>query len=457
MAEANVRTTIEETAPEGVGGDIALDTVEALIEESGEPGWMAERRRKAWNTYVETPIPTTRTEEWRYTDLTKIGWQDLAMRDPDPPSPVSSREELPAEIADAIDVTEDTGAIAVQHNGVQLWSEVADELRGQGVVFMDFATALEERPELLEKYFMTSAVTPDFGKLAALHGAFVSGGTVIHVPDGVEVELPLVTFRWLDAENRAVFPHTLLIAGARSKVTYVEECQSPRRIQEGLAMNCGVTEIIAEESASVRYAVVQAWGRHVFHYQANRTFALKDAKVQTLLVTLGSKISRADVECDLQAEGAESEMLGLYVGDSDQHIDHYTYQLHAAPHTGSDLLYKGALKDRSHSVFRGMIRVMKGAQQTDAYQTNRNLLLSEDAHADALPNLEIEADDVRCSHGATIGQQDEKQIYYLMSRGLTRAQAEKLIVQGFFEEVLGRIPMEALHERLSEAIVAKVG
>ena len=222
-------------------------------------------------------------------------------------------------------------------------------------------------------------------------------------------------------------------------------------------MNCGVTEIIAGEGSSVRYTLVQDFGRHVFHYQAVRVFAQKDARVQTLLATLGSGTARSDVETDLQSEGAHSEMLGIYLADSDQHFDHNTYQLHQAPHAGSDLLYKGALKDRSRSVFRGMIRVMPGAQATDAYQTNRNLLLSEDAHADSLPNLEIEADDVRCSHGATIGQQDEKQLFYLMSRGLTRDQAEKLIVYGFFEEVLSRVPVQWLHDRLSRVIERKLG
>ena len=453
--KSTVSTEIESPTPARAGIDPA--TVEHVVESRGEPDWMAARRRHAWEVYEETPIPTTKTEEWRYTDLTKIGWQDLKMVDDNPPSPVGSLDEVDPEIRDAFALSEEAGARAVQHNGVQLWSEIRSDLEEQGVLFLDFATAVEEHPELMQKYFMTSAVPPEYGKLAALHGAFVGGGTVIYVPEGLEVDVPLTTLRWLDVENTALFPHTLLIAGPRSKVTYVEECASPKRAQEGLAMNCGVAEVIAEEGANVRYAMVQQWGRHVFHYQACRIFAMKDAHVQTLVVTLGSETTRAEVECDLQHEGATSEMLGLYLGDSDQHFDHYTYQMHQAPHATSDLLFKGALKDRSRSVFRGMIRVLKGAQGTDAYQTNRNLLLSEDARADALPNLEIEADDVRCSHGATIGQQDESQIFYLMSRGLTRAEAEKLIIVGFFEEILDRVPVEPLHERLTEVIRTKLG
>ena len=286
---------------------------------------------------------------------------------------------------------------------------------------------------------------------------FVSGGTVLHVPAGVEIELPITTYRWLDVEGVALFPHTLVVAGANSKVTYVEECASPKRAQEGLAMNCGVAEVIAEEGANVRYAVVQQWGRHVFHYQANRVFAGKDSRVQTVLVTLGAKVARSDVECDLQNPGAESEMLGIYLADDHQHFDHYTYQLHQAPSARSDLLYKGALKDKSRAVFRGMIRVMKGAQQTDAYQTNRNLLLSEDAHADSLPNLEIEADDVRCSHAATVGQLDEEELFYIMSRGISRRSAERLVVFGFFGDVLERLPMPGVVQELRSEIERKLG
>ncbi|CAN5214731.1 Fe-S cluster assembly protein SufD [soil metagenome] len=445
-----------ESAP-STRGEIGPETVAAIVRERDEPDWMALRRRHAWQVYRETPMPTTKDEAWRYTDLAKIPWQDLAMRDPNPPRPVTAPADLPAEIRSQLHVEEATAGWAVQSNGVQLYAELRQDLSDRGVLFLDFATAVREHTDLMQKYFMTSAVTPEFGKLAALHGAFVSGGAVLYVPEGVEIELPITTFRWLDLEGAAVFPHTLLIAGPQSKVTYIEECASPARGRGSLAMNCGVTEVIAEEGANVRYAIVQDWGRHVFHYQAARIFAQKDAQIQSLLVTLGAKVARSDVETDLQAEGSNSEMLGIYLGDSDQHFDHYTYQLHQAPHAGSDLLYKGALKDRSRSVFRGMIRVMPGAQGTDAYQTNRNLILSEDAHADSLPNLEIEADDVRCSHGATIGQQDEGQIFYLMSRGLTRERAEKLIVAGFFEEVLARVPVGWLHNRLTAIIERKLG
>src|SRR5687767_11099459 len=232
--KAVVETDIT-TAP-AVRGEIDPATIDEIVRANGEPVWFAERRRQAWEVYRETPMPTTKDEAWRYTDLAKIPWQDLRMRDPAAPKPVARREDVPAEILQAVPDQGDVAGTSIEYNGVQLWREMAPELERQGVLFLDLATAIREHPQLVQTYFMTSAVTPGFGKLAALHGAFVSGGTVIYVPEGVEIELPITSFRWLDLEGAAVFPHTLLIAGPYSKVTYVEECASPSMAIEGLAM-----------------------------------------------------------------------------------------------------------------------------------------------------------------------------------------------------------------------------
>jgi Fe-S cluster assembly protein SufD len=248
----------------------------------------------------------------------------------------------------------------------------------------------------------------------------------------------------------ALFPHTLIVAEPESRVTYIEESLSATL--EGLALNCAAIEVVARRGSRVRVATLQEWGRHVFHYSLQRARVKRDATVSSLVVTLGGRLSRVEVQSALEAEGGTSEMLGLYLADGDQHVDHSTLQLHMAPHTNSDLLFKGALRDRARSAFAGLIKVFKGAQRTDAYQKNRNLLLSPDARADSLPNLEIEADDVRCSHGATIGQVDELQLFYLMSRGLQRIEAERLLVRGFFEEVLARVPLPLLKEQIRRAV-----
>ena len=215
-------------------------------------------------------------------------------------------------------------------------------------------------------------------------------------------------------------------------------------------------EVIAKDGARVRYASVQRLGRGAFYQTAQRTLAGRDATLDTLNVSLGASTTRVDLNARLLGPGSDSNMLGLYFGDGDQHFDHNTSQDHIAPAARSDLLYKGALDGASRAVFRGVIRVAKGAQQTDAYQTNRNLILSDDARADSLPNLEINADDVKCSHGASVGQLDEEALFYLMSRGLSRGQAERLVVVGFLTEVLQRLPLGGVVEKVTRVIEEKL-
>ena len=198
------------------------------------------------------------------------------------------------------------------------------------------------------------------------------------------------------------------------------------------------------------------WGRGTFHQSVQRTLASRDAKVDTLNVGLGASVSRVDLNAQLLGPGGSSEMLGLYFGDGDQHFDFNTSQDHVEANTSSDLLYKGALDGDSRSVFRGIIHVYPGAQRTDAYQTNRNLLLSPGARADSLPNLEIEADDVKCSHAATVGQLDAESKFYLMSRGLDTVQAERLVVLGFLGDVLSRLPLGGVVEKVTRVIEEKL-
>ena len=231
---------------------------------------------------------------------------------------------------------------------------------------------------------------------------------------------------------------TLIVAEKGSQVSYVEEYESDSFDNKNMVSSA--VEIIAHKNATVDFVSVQNLGRGIFFQAAQKALVHRDATVNTLNVNLGSSLSRLDLNTQLLEPGANSKMLGLYFGDKDQHFDHNTSQDHFAPHTGSDLLYKGALDGDSRAAFRGIIRVHSGAQQTDAYQTNRTLLLSEDARADSLPNLEIEADDVRCSHGSTVGQLDQETVFYLLSRGFSRQQAERLVVLGFLGDVMGSLP-----------------
>jgi Fe-S cluster assembly protein SufD len=216
-------------------------------------------------------------------------------------------------------------------------------------------------------------------------------------------------------------------------------------------------ELFTGAAAHLRYFNVQDWGRHVWHFNTQRLIADRDSTTNSLSILLGSKLTKTNVESSLRGQGATSEMLGIYFGDGTQHFDQHTIQDHVQPHTTSDLLFKGVLRDRARQVFAGLIKVEPGAQKTNAYQANRNLLLSDKARVDSMPKLEIGANDVRCTHGATMGQVEPEYVFYLRSRGLTREEAERVIVEGFLDEIVQRIPLEEVRDRLSDAIQAKMG
>ncbi len=210
------------------------------------------------------------------------------------------------------------------------------------------------------------------------------------------------------------------------------------------------------DGAGLRCIHLQEWGAGVHNFSTQRVLLGRDATINWLVVTLGGSLSRADVQAFLNGPGATAEMLGIFFADGHQHFDHHTMQVHNAPSAGSDLLFKGTLNDTARSVFSGLIQVAPGAQKTDSYQLNRNLLLSDKARADSIPNLEIQANDVRCTHGASVGPVDPEQLFYLMAHGLSRAEATRLIVEGFFEPVVARIPLEGVRQRLWASIERKM-
>jgi Fe-S cluster assembly protein SufD len=278
-------------------------------------------------------------------------------------------------------------------------------------------------------------------------------GVFVYVPRGVDVEIPLEVARRVSGGG-STFPHTTIVVEEQASLTFVDRFISDEDVDA--ALSDGVVEVEARRGATVNYISLQAWGRNVRHFQTQRFTGHRDSTVRSLAVNLGSIFARTQVESVLKGEGSFSEMLGLYFADSDQHFAQRTLQSHNAPHSTSDLLYKGALKEKSRSEYSGLIKVLKGAQGTDAYQANRNIVLSEDAIARSIPQLEIEANEVRCTHGATVSPVEEEHLFYLMSRGIDRVTAQKLVVFGFFGEVLDRIRVPEVRDELSRAISAKV-
>jgi Fe-S cluster assembly protein SufD len=432
---------------------VSAETVMGLSAYKDEPGWLTEKRLEAWRVFEATPMPTLREEKWRYTDISDVRLEDFPTYAQSPD--VQSESDLPYAVQQLIREGEENSALLVQHNSETTYTRVDEELKARGVVFTDLHAALAEHEELVREHLF-KLVPEDYDKFAALCAAAFSGGSFLYVPRGVEVEVPIQSYRWLDAGGSSIMPRTLVVVEEGASLAYIDEYASEGG--EEPALSNGAVELFVGEGATLRYVSLQNWDRNVAHFNTIRSSAQKDATINSLVVSFGSQLARTNVEAGLSAPGSDSEMLGLYFADEDQLIDHHTLQDHLAPNAHSDLLYKGALRDESLTVFSGLIRVEPGAQKTDAYQTNRNLILgTDDAMAVSLPNLEIMADDVKCSHGSTTGQVDEVELFYLMSRGIPRREAEKLVVFGFFGEVTSRIPLKGLKEKLDHAIEAKIG
>jgi Fe-S cluster assembly protein SufD len=442
--------TREKTALPAQG--FTREALEDLSAGHGEPTWMLEKRYEGWYRYGELEAPF-----WRRTDIKKLKWNELVPYAP-PQAAVRDLDALPPKLRNALAVYGARAGLLLQRDSAPVYLELAEEVRTQGVIWTDMHTAVQEHPDLIQKYFMEEAVPVASDKYTALHGAFWSGGTFLYVPKNATIELPFVSVLWQEMPQLAVFPPTLLIAEAGSGVTLVSEL---------LSMGCdacpdtyhgGVTELFVGAGAQVRYINAQDLGRQVYDLRAQTALLDRDSYLEWLTVNLGARVSRSTQHTILRQPGAEAKVTGLYLPDGRQHVAFDTLQDHVAGSCTSDLLYQGALLGKSRSVYEGTIRAWPGAQKTNAYQSNRNLLLSKKARADSMPKLEIEANDLRCTHGATVSPVDEDQIFYLMSRGIGRADAVRLIVEGFFQPSLDRLPdnLEGLRGRLTEAIAAKL-
>ena len=412
---------------------------------STEPAWWAARKAEAWKKFQATPMPRRQDEDWRFATIDAIQLGDF--------QPGGKGNTAESKLLAQSKASFPHAAKAVFANDRLLHIEGGEELAKKGVVFESLRGALQKHPALLEKYFMAHPVDLGAQKFAALHAAHASAGVLIHVPKNVEIELPLVAFHWLDGSESAVFPHTLIVAESHAKVTVVDFLGSTEVHGAGLA--CGVNDLLVGPGAKVDYICFQRWGSKVTSFQLNSTRVEKDGEARSLFVNLGAAYARQESRSTLVGGGARSEMLGLSVGNDRQEFDQRTLQCHDVPNTWSDLLYKNALDDRSKSIFKGLIRVAPGAAKTDAYQNNRNLLLNPEAEADSMPGLEILNDDVRCTHGATTGQIDRDQLFYLMARGIDPRTGAQLLAHGFFEEVIDRLPDKKIGEAVRTAVAEK--
>ena len=409
---------------------------------------ITELRQTAWKIASSMPIPSPKDEAWRRTELKGLQTEDFVLPKI---KQYLDLAEVPADLLRPLTAESHGGQVILQAGGAQV--DINDDILQKGVVFTDLLTAEREHPDLLEK-IMGKVVKANEGKFAALATAISQNGVFLYVPENVQIEQPLHSLLWGPGNSLAFFSHILVYLERGASVTYVHEAASPTEVQQ--AMHAGIVEIFVGPEASLKFVELQSWGEHVWNFSHERAQVDRGGQIDWIFGAIGSHLTKNFSDLELIGEGSSGRMSGFYFTDHAQHLDHDTQQNHLAPHTTSDLLFKGALLDQSRSVWQGMIYVAPGAQKTDGYQANRNLVLSRKARADSIPGLEILADDVRCTHGATVGQIDEDQIFYLMTRGIPRITAEQLVVEGFFDPIMQRIPYEGVRERFQTAIHRKM-
>ncbi|HEV8571452.1 MAG TPA: Fe-S cluster assembly protein SufD [Actinomycetota bacterium] len=407
-------------------------------------------RKRGLDDFRALPIPSQETEEWRYTDLSDFEFDFTPFA---PGARAETLDDVPEEILAAVGHVGDRSGLQIQHDSTVAMTHLEPELAARGVLLTSLDGALEEHPELVEER-LHALVPGDRTKFTALHAAFRAGGTFVYVPRDVHVDLPLQTITYVGADGLAVFPHTMILLDQGAELTFIDRYVSPPLSR---AFSDTVAELYLGPNSRLRYVALQDWGEGMTHLSVQRALVDRDAQLRSLEVAFGGSLARAEVESVLEGDGGSSEMLGVYFGDADQHIDHRSIQDHVGDRTSSDLLYKGALKDRSRAIYTGTVIIEKGAHLCDAYQTNRNILLSEHARAHSVPNLEILTNDpTRCGHAASVGPVDENELFYLQTRGISREEAVRLIVTGFFREVLDRVEIEEIRTTLEQAIEAEV-
>ncbi len=415
------------------------------------PEFMKKYRHEAREAFERMAMPTVKDEAWRRTDIHTLPAGSLQLAGAPGTSPAKLAKP-PKYLLKPLAGATHGGQIVLTAGNAAV--DLDPSLAKQGVIFTDLATASQRYPELLEK-MLGQVVPADEGKFSALTGALGQLGIFVYVPRGVKVEQPLHSVLWGSGANLAYLTHLLVWVDEGASLTFAHESASPTETA-GASLHSGIVEIRVGNGASLRFVELQSWGGHVWNFSHERARVERDGTLDWVFGAIGSHLTKNFSEIDLVGQGATGRMSGFYFTDGDQHLDHDTQQNHLAPNTTSDLLFKGALRDKSHSVWQGMIYVAPGAQKTDGYQANRNLVLSPQARADSIPGLEILADDVRCTHGATVGKIDQEQVFYLLSRGIPYREAERLIVEGFFEPIMQRIPFEGVRARFQDAIMKKM-
>lgn len=416
---------------------------QTFLDSRNEPVWLTEARSEAWQRFQKMPWPSNKDEEWMRTDIRMFHLDKFNMS--------GSRRENPT-LNPVLKSGVDLAGATETCDGVSVSATTLDpELAQKGVIFGNLADLVEEHGELIQQY-LYSAVDGSVDRFAALHAATWTSGTFLFVPRNVRIEKPLHSL-YTVTDGGSDFGHSLIILEEGAEATLLVEMNNS---ENETGLHCGASEIFVGDRANLRYVNLQDWSQKTWHFAHQKAVVGRDANLQWTVGALGSKLAKVNQHVALAGKRANCQVNGVMFTENKQHLSYHTLQHHEQPETTSDFLYKAALQDTSRTVWRGMIKVDQSAQQTDGYQRNDNLLLSRTARADSIPGLEIEADDVRCTHGSTSGRVDEELIFYAQCRGFTRKEAIRAIVIGFFQQVFDRVTIESVRETLGESIARRV-
>lgn len=433
-------------AEQGANESIRFEFQNYIDQLNADSEWWKAFKSQSFESYANAPMPGRSDENWRFSNRKGLG---LDAFDFGAKAVPANSESL---IAQSDYTSAQSGKVVFADNHTLEFNQASQKLQDKGVIWSSLQDALVKHSDLLKDYFMKQDIDLGSEKFAHLHSAFVANGALLYIPKGVEIEAPFCSYNWSSVENGASFPHMLVIAEEFSKVSIAEAHLSAGN---HTGLSCGVTHLFAGVGAKMDYTLIQNFNEKTLGFQINSNIAGKDSEVKMNSVNIGCHHYRSETHGQIKGSGAHVDMRSLALVDADQEIDQRTLQTHSAPNTTSNLLFKNALTQDAKTIFSGLIKVDECAQQTDAYQTNRNLLLSNTAEANSLPGLEIEANDVKCSHGATTSEIQDDEIFYMLARGIPQEAAQELIVYGFFEEILDCIQDEKLAETAREIIREK--
>ncbi len=416
------------------------------IEEPND--FLSNYRYSAYQVYKSTPFPTRQDEAWRRTDIRSLDVEDFSI------IPKKKTQNIEKKALTSLPNSQEKLSGEVKVNPKKIHISLTDEAQSKGIICVDFKTAAKNHPEILKKV-LGKVVTPTDGKFAALVSAFSSNGILLYVPKDVVINFPFKIQFSGSFKDLAILSHFVIWIEEYSYISTVFEYSSKSMPLSEKSFHAGITELHIGENANLNLVEIQDWGENVWCFMHEKAKIQKNGKLDWFYSVTGSHLTKGFINVDLMESGAEANLSGLYFTDHNQHIDLDTQQNHLAPATSSNLLYKGVITGNSKAIWQGMIFVSPNAIKTDGYQSNRNLLLSETASVNSIPGLEILADDVKCSHGATVSRIEETEMFYMQSRGIPQKEAERLIVKGFLDSLINDIPVEQTGAQISRIIEKK--